>query len=245
MSCCGPRRSLRRRRRARWRGATGDVRTRACSRGPSACTRVTRIYTAPWPTPNVHLLPLVRWQRARSWPLRPWEHRVRAVRRPSEVRLRTVSRVDVPRPRGRRVARRKRPLTHLVDGGPRRGRRLLAGLADPAGRRLRFAGLCFAHGVQSDPSSSIAQWSRDCTGPEGRHPRCVTSTSNGVAPDAMSGGPHRPRRVDRPALTVMPSEQVSSTRSELLLRRTRGGRGPQTRRRAPGRGRTRRLNARP
>ena len=71
--------------------------------------------------------------------------------------------LDVPRPRRRRVTGGKRPLAHLVDGGPRGVPLLHPHLVDRSGGRLRFAGVCFAHGLQSDPRSSLSQWSRRST----------------------------------------------------------------------------------
>jgi hypothetical protein len=67
--------------------------------------------------------------------------------------------LEVPRPSGRRVAGGKRPLAHVVDGRPRRGPLILVDLIDRARRGRRFAGVWFGHVVQSDPGSSLAQWS--------------------------------------------------------------------------------------
>jgi hypothetical protein len=67
--------------------------------------------------------------------------------------------LEVPRPSGRRVAGGKRPLAHVVDGRPRRGPLILVDLIDRARRGRRFAGVWFGHVVQSDPGSSLPQWS--------------------------------------------------------------------------------------
>jgi hypothetical protein len=176
-SCCGLQRRWRKQRRGPWRGASRDARTPGCKRGPSACSTATPTFNARWPTQSAHQQPLGRSLDARLSLPDLQEQSALAIRRGrlpdhqdalrrggpdkrSGQRSAAKGSLEVPRPRGRRVAGGKRPLAHVVDGRPRRGPLVLVDLIDRARTRRRFAGLWFGHVVQSDPGSSLLQWSR-------------------------------------------------------------------------------------
>jgi hypothetical protein len=177
-SCCGLQRRSRKQARGPSRNAPRNARTPGCSSGPSACTTVTPTFKARWQTRSAHQQPLGRLLDARlslpiyrSSPLSPLGGPAAAFgpsgRPPDDSGSDTRSglwsaakgSLEVPRPSGRRVAGGKRPLAHVVDGRPRRGPLVLVDLIDRARRGRRFAGVWLGHVVQSDPGSSLPQWS--------------------------------------------------------------------------------------
>jgi len=175
-SCCGLQPRSRKRRRGPWPGGPRNVMTRGCKRGPSACSMATPTCKARWPTQSAHQQPPGRLLDARLSLPDLQDRSALAVRRPGQLPdhedsgnsgsatrpgLWSAAKgpLEVPRPSGRRVAGGKRPLAHLVDGRPRRGRLVLVGLIDRARRRRRFAGVWFGYVFQSAPGSSLPQWS--------------------------------------------------------------------------------------
>jgi hypothetical protein len=71
--------------------------------------------------------------------------------------------LDVPRPGGRRVAGRKRPLAHLVDGWPRRRLCLVTDLVDCPCGRFEVGRASFGHAVQCEFTARLTQWGRRST----------------------------------------------------------------------------------
>jgi hypothetical protein len=176
-SCCGLQRRSRKQARGPSRDARRNARTPGCSSGPSACTTVTPTFKARWQTQSAHQQPLGRLLDARlslpdlqagpalavRWAGGLLDHPDVLRRQWSDTGSghRSAARgpLEIPRPSGRRVAGGKRPLAPVVDGRPRRGPLILVDLIDRARRERRFAGVWFGHVVQSDPGSSLPQWS--------------------------------------------------------------------------------------
>jgi hypothetical protein len=108
-------------------------------------------------------IPEGRGSRTRSRRDRQRSSRRRCLWLPGQGLLRGQSQMREGRPGGRRIAGGKRPLTHFVDGRPRRRRVGGVGLGDRSFGQVRFGGSWLMHATESAPALRLPQWGRRST----------------------------------------------------------------------------------